>query len=84
MTQIGPKITKKWPFLAKKVDFFEFFQKIKNAPKGVYLWIDAALKLSRLYYQSELCLYNTICLRASERGDINAIRQLLSKLQFVG
>jgi len=27
MTQIGAKITKKWPFFAKKTDFFEFFKK---------------------------------------------------------
>jgi len=27
MTQIGAKITKNWPFLAKKTDFFEFFEK---------------------------------------------------------
>jgi len=27
MTQIGAKITKNWLFLAKKTDFFEFFEK---------------------------------------------------------
>tara|TARA_Y100001958_G_scaffold139496_1_gene113428 strand:+ start:1373 stop:1474 length:102 start_codon:yes stop_codon:yes gene_type:complete len=27
MTQIGAKITKKWPFFAKKTDFFGFFGK---------------------------------------------------------
>ena len=29
MTQIGAKITKNWPFLVKKTDFFEFFEKIR-------------------------------------------------------
>jgi len=27
MTQIGAKITKNWPFLVKKTDFFEFIEK---------------------------------------------------------